>query len=64
MAKLTEEQRAMYLATRGLNCPFCETGNIEGGSVEVNDGGAMQSCNCTDCEEEWTDIYKLSNVVD
>ena len=44
MATLTKEQRAAYLATRGLNCPFCKTGNIEGGSVEINDGGAMQDC--------------------
>lgn len=64
MSKLTEEQRATYLATRGLLCPFCETDNIEGGSVEVNDGGAMQECNCADCGEEWTDIYKLINVVE
>ena len=62
MATLTKEQRAAYLATRGLNCPFCKTGNIEGGSVEINDGGAMQECNCTDCGEDWTDIYMLTHV--
>lgn len=62
MAKLTQEQKVNYLKWHGVHCPFCDSTQIEGGSVEVNDGGAFQEVNCLDCESEWHDMYTLTDV--
>jgi hypothetical protein len=59
---LTEEQRANYLATGSNTCPFCGSPHIEGGSVDVDSGGASQEVLCQCCTEEWVDIYTLTDV--
>jgi hypothetical protein len=37
---------------------------VQGGDFSSGDGGAMQEMFCSDCGEGWTDIYKLTNVVE
>jgi hypothetical protein len=59
---LTEEQRANYLATGAITCPFCGSPHIEGGSVDVDAGGASQEIGCSECNEEWIDVYTLTDV--
>ena len=61
---MTEEQRALYLANRGVKCPFCESDDIIAKQVDIDDGMAFQAVCCEDCGEEWTDEYKLVNVSD
>jgi hypothetical protein len=62
MAIPTAEQIKQYLATRGVKCLFCLSSDIEGGSVEIDNGGAYQPINCLACDETWTDSYKLTGV--
>ena len=50
-------------SSRCIN-PNCLSGNIEGGSVEVDAGGATQDISCLDCDSTWTDLYKLDYVID
>ena len=51
-----------YIETGGTSCPFCGSGEIEGGFVEVNGGSAHQKIRCLLCGEEWHDIYKLIDI--
>lgn len=59
---LTAEQKAAYLACRGSVCPVCESGDISGGHVEINDGFAWQMVDCKACGAAWQDGYTLTTV--
>ena len=48
MAKMTEEQRALYLANHARLCPYCESDNIS----DLLDG----IVDCYDCGEQWRDV--------
>lgn len=60
--RLTREQEAKYIAERGVCCPFCSSGNLEGDSFEIDNGIAPQAITCTDCRKEWTDVYTLTGA--
>lgn len=63
MTKLTAEQRKNYIEIGGVRCPFCNSEEIE--STDSFDGDAdscWQEMQCLNCEEEWTDYYKLIYV--
>lgn len=62
--KLTEEQRANYLTDGGNRCPHCDSGDLNGGPVEIDGNIAWQEVTCIDCDEAWIDLYKLFNVQD
>ena len=61
MKKLTEKQKKTYLENSNL-CPSCKSDQIEGSSVEIDDGGAYQPMICSDCGKSWNDIYTLTDV--
>lgn len=52
-----------YLKSGGVSCLFCGSGEIEGGFITIEQGSATQSIICLDCEAEWDDRYKLTDVV-
>lgn len=58
----TKEQTQTYIKAGGAKCIVCPGTNIEGGSVEIDAGGASQSVHCTDCGASWVDEYTLSGV--
>ncbi len=63
MNKLTAEQKQKYIQSGGNNCPFCESDDIEGCvGIETGSGIASQNVICNNCNEEWTDIYTLTDV--
>ena len=53
-----------YLEHRGLVCPFCGSWDIEGGSMDFEAGEITQRISCHECNERWTDVYKLAAVAD
>lgn len=59
---ITETQTKKYVAQGGVRCPVCNSENIEGSSIEVDAGGAYQEMTCTDCGEEWQDVYRLIDI--
>lgn len=59
---MTDEQKQNYLDCGGVFCPFCQSHDIEGQSIDVEEGLATQEMHCNECEEDWTDVYKLSSV--
>jgi transposase-like protein len=53
-----------YLEHHGLACPFCGSWDIEGGSMDFEAGEIAQRISCHECNERWTDVYKLAAVAD
>ena len=51
-----------YLDSGGSICPYCESSQIEGGSIEIDGQQAWQKVSCLDCEKDWDDIYNLVDV--
>jgi hypothetical protein len=58
------KQAKKYLEKRGLACPFCGSRDIEGGSMDFDSGEIAQRISCHECNERWTDVYKLVAVAD
>jgi formate dehydrogenase maturation protein FdhE len=58
------KQAKKYLEQRGLACPFCGSRDIEGGSMNFESGEIAQRISCHECDERWTDVYKLVAVAD
>ncbi|MDH2290015.1 hypothetical protein QD172_01955 [Cobetia sp. 10Alg 146] len=60
---MDEATRARYLADPNL-CPFCESNDLEGGSVSIDDRHARQAITCLHCYAIWVDQYHLSDITD
>ncbi len=58
------EKAREYLEHQGFACPFCGSWDIEGGSMDFEAGEIAQRISCHDCNERWTDVYKLVAVAD
>jgi hypothetical protein len=58
------KQAKKYLERRGLGCPCCGSRDIEGGSMDFEAGEIAQRMSCHECNEQWTDVYKLVAVAD
>lgn len=55
---LTPEE---YVAKRGMCCPFCQSDQIQGESIDFESSGVYQNIVCLSCKKEWTDVYKLAS---
>lgn len=62
MKQLTKKEKAKYIKDKSNECPKCGCDCVEGGHVEIDAGGAWQPVSCNECEAEWVDIYKLTDV--
>ena len=56
--KVSSEEYANHAHT---TCPIltCRSGQIEGGSVDVDGNVCTQEVACKECGASWTDVYKL-----
>jgi len=61
---MKREKAKEYLEQHGLVCPFCGSWDIEGGSMDFDSGEIAQRISCHECNEQWTDVYKLAAVAD
>jgi len=52
-----------YIKGKGMTCPFCGAGHIQGGFVQIEAGKAFQEMSCTECERRWKDVYQLVDIV-
>jgi len=57
------EKATEYLESRGIACPFCDSRDIEGGSMDFDAGEIAQRIACHKCNKRWTDVYKLAAIV-
>jgi transposase-like protein len=60
--ELTQERVSNYVARGGVRCPFCDSEDVGGGFISIEPGVATQLVNCSSCDKEWTDIYKLHDI--
>ena len=60
--KLTEEQCKKYIRNGGNQCPFCNSDNLDGREVTIEEGEAWQPIICLDCDHEWRDVYILTYI--
>lgn len=58
---LSEADKKKYLKNPN-HCPHCESDNIQGEGFNVRGYLVTQYVMCNDCENDWTDIYKLINI--
>lgn len=59
---LTAEQKELYIANRGMNCPICEADNIQNNEHDFDDNLVYVYNNCFECGARWTDVYRLVDV--
>ena len=59
MPKLSEKQRKRYKRRGGGYCPFCESTDILGGSLDFIGGRIEQRITCQECGEHWWNIYRI-----
>lgn len=52
-----------YISSGGTICPYCGGEELQGSSVEIENGKAFQQIRCQDCDRTWEDMYILSNIV-
>lgn len=61
---LTNEQKQAHVDSGGSTCPHCQSDHIVGDSLEVDDGVVTQMVACNTCGERWTDVFRLSGIVE
>jgi transposase-like protein len=62
MENFTKEQRDIYVESGGVKCPLCDSTDIEGFDIDINEGVAMQEMLCHSCDAAWVDIYHLHDI--
>jgi hypothetical protein len=58
--KMTDQE---YIYKGGNACPFCRSTDVEAGSIDIDGATCIQEVWCSECEEGWTDIYKLTGYI-
>ena len=64
LLELNPQQKELYVLHDGTKCPYCESNEIEGSSMDVDGNTAWQKITCLGCDKEWNDIYTLTNLVE
>lgn len=59
---ITKAMEKKYLDRRGVECPFCESSDIEGQEINIDGGGAWQEVSCNTCGKSWNDLYELTGI--
>ena len=55
-----DDAQREYVVTGGVQCPHCDSKNIEGGSLDFDAGVATQNMFCYECGTSWVDEYRLT----
>ena len=61
--RLSKEQRKKYLAHRGMQCPYCDSRQLDAlGKAEIDGPMAAVETTCVACGETWWDIFTLTDI--
>jgi hypothetical protein len=55
--------KARYIEAKGLICPYCGGESVEGRFIWVEAGEAFQAMRCSECGNQWQDVYHLVDVL-
>jgi formate dehydrogenase maturation protein FdhE len=61
---LTEEEKIEYIEGGFNYCPYCGSGDLEGGSVVIEENIASQRMTCSECNRKWYNSYVLIDIVE
>lgn len=62
MAELTKQQKKSYV-NGGYNCcPHCHSTDIDSTYESKDDNWVECNVVCNNCDEEWSDVYTLSDI--
>lgn len=61
--ELTPEQKETYISNRGMNCPVCESMEVECDNHDFDDNLVYGDCTCNSCGLKYTDVYRLVDVI-
>ena len=53
-----------YIKRNGDGCLFCNSHNVEGRNLDLDEGAYRQTMSCSDCGHEWIDVYQLVRVIE
>jgi transcription elongation factor Elf1 len=62
MSTITYAMRKKYLKSKGDECPFCGSNEIEGCGPMEKAGYITQRVICQECEEKWEVVYTLTEI--
>ena len=62
MGDFTLERKRDYVASGGVHCPGCRSGNLVAGDLTVTAGMVYQDVRCFGCGISFTDVYHLAGV--
>lgn len=57
-----EKAKADYLQSPN-HCPFCDSEDISAGKEFPESGTLYQEVDCNNCNETWTEVYKLVTIL-
>jgi len=60
----TQEQKNKYLENSGCECPYCGENNLSADYIDVDGTQAWRRVDCLnpECLQEWTEIFRLSEI--
>jgi ssDNA-binding Zn-finger/Zn-ribbon topoisomerase 1 len=59
---LTRGQKRKYVQGGGVRCPYCQSQELEAGQGEFDADFAWVTVTCTDCGEEWHEVFHLATI--
>lgn len=62
MSVISEKAKKKYLKNHGNKCPHCGSTELNSHAFESDDNYAWRDVSCLECDEEWQDIYILTDV--
>jgi transcription elongation factor Elf1 len=51
-----------YIKSKGICCPFCDSENLDAGTMQTDAGIAWQDIECCNCGSSWRDEYELIDM--
>lgn len=61
-SRLSLEAKEKYVQLEGQHCPYCDSGDLEYGSVDFSTPYCNQKVICEDCGKDWWDVYKFHTI--
>jgi formate dehydrogenase maturation protein FdhE len=52
-----------YVKNGGVHCPHCGSDNLDEFGQDFDETGIYKYIRCLVCDERWTDIYKLVDMI-
>ena len=51
-----------YVDTGGIHCPYCESDQLTGHSLDLEAGHVWLAASCQSCDRRWEEQYTLAGV--